>query len=500
MLLRQFLIVHFRGTDTIEVSTLNGKYRRILHSKDLEEPRAIALDPINRHMYWTDWGTRVHIGKSGMDGSNPRVIVNKNLGWPNALTISYETGEIFWSDAREDYIATADFDGNNVRLVTSRDKNPDLHLHHVFSIDIWEDYVYWTDWEIKSIERCNKRTGDNCSTVATMVHRPMDVRVVHPFRQPQVSRNPCDQANCSALCLLTPKPPFYVCQCPENFVIGEDGRTCKANCTSSHFECKSTFKCIPFWWKCDTQDDCGDGKLLNILFYCILSACHLLGSDEPEDCPEFKCLPGQYQCQNGQCINPGDLCNGVDNCGDHSDEKDCDQYTCLNTQFRCEGNGTTPPRCIPISSRCNKVPNCPLGDDELNCPPVTCPAGQFKCNNDKCIPAVWVCDKDHDCADGSDEMQECSARTCGPDLFRCNSGRCIPMAWKCDGDVDCADKEDEPLTCSSVEFHTCDPTYFRCNNNKCIPGRWHCDYDNDCGDHSDEVNCAPRNCSESEFR
>uniref|UniRef100_A0AAR5Q0J0 EGF-like domain-containing protein n=1 Tax=Dendroctonus ponderosae TaxID=77166 RepID=A0AAR5Q0J0_DENPD len=100
-----------KGTDTIDVSTLDGKHRKTLHSTDLEEPRAVALDPINRYMYWTDWGTRVHIGKAGMDGSSPKVIISKNLGWPNALTISYETSEVFWADAREDYIAVADLDG-----------------------------------------------------------------------------------------------------------------------------------------------------------------------------------------------------------------------------------------------------------------------------------------------------------------------------------------------------------------------------------------------------
>ncbi|KAK2713160.1 hypothetical protein QYM36_011749 [Artemia franciscana] len=82
----------------------------------------------------------------------------------------------------------------------------------------------------------------------------------------------------------------------------------------------------------------------------------------------------------------------------------------------------------------------------------------------------------------------------------CNSGRCIPMLWKCDGDEDCADGEDEMPSCGDPSQHVCDPTYFPCNNTRCIPGRWRCDYDDDCGDGSDERGCAPRPSSESEFR
>ncbi|CAH1165542.1 unnamed protein product [Phyllotreta striolata] len=471
-----------KGLDTIEVSSLDGKYRKVLHSKGLEEPRAIALDPIRGYLYWSDWGSRVHIGKAGMDGSDPKVIIKSNLGWPNALTVSYETQELFWADAREDYIALSDLDGNNIRIVASREQNPKLQLHHVFAIDVWEDYVYWTDWETKTVERCNKYTGEDCKSILSTLHRPMDIRVVHPFRQPSVPNNPCLKANCSALCLLQPTPPYYTCACPENYNLNDDKRSCAANCTTAHFECKSNLKCIPFWWKCDSQDDCGDG------------------SDEPADCPPFKCTPGQYQCNNEHCIHPSDLCNGKNDCGDNSDENDCRHYTCLNTQFRCEGNATLPPRCVPSKQRCNKHVDCPGGEDEANCPPVTCPPNQFKCHNDKCIPAVWVCDKDNDCTDNSDEEQNCDERTCGSQHFRCNSGRCIPHSWLCDGDPDCSEGEDEPPTCSHPDYHTCDPTYFRCGNNKCIPGRWRCDYDNDCGDGTDESGCAPRNCSESEFR
>ena len=34
------------GTDRIEVSRLNGTSRKVLISEDLDEPRAIAVDPI----------------------------------------------------------------------------------------------------------------------------------------------------------------------------------------------------------------------------------------------------------------------------------------------------------------------------------------------------------------------------------------------------------------------------------------------------------------------
>ena len=36
-----------KGTDTIEVSKLNGSFRKVLVSEGLQEPRAIALDPFH---------------------------------------------------------------------------------------------------------------------------------------------------------------------------------------------------------------------------------------------------------------------------------------------------------------------------------------------------------------------------------------------------------------------------------------------------------------------
>jgi len=54
---------------------------------------------------------------------------------------------------------------------------------HVFALTVFEDFVYWTDWNHLSIERANKYTGANHTRLQNITHRPMDIHVYHPLRQ-----------------------------------------------------------------------------------------------------------------------------------------------------------------------------------------------------------------------------------------------------------------------------------------------------------------------------
>ena len=167
-----------KTTDTIEVSKINGYYRKILVTQGLQEPRALVVHPARGYLYYTDWGDNPHIGRMGLDGSKRNMsFMTHNMGWPNALTIDYVTEHIIWADARLNYIAMADIHGHNVRYILKE------NLPHVFAITTFGDYIFWTDWEGKKVERAHKFTGKNRTILANTIHRPMDIQVYHKLRQ-----------------------------------------------------------------------------------------------------------------------------------------------------------------------------------------------------------------------------------------------------------------------------------------------------------------------------
>lgn len=69
--------------DTISVISLDNKhknrYRKTLITENLDEPRAIAVDPRLGLIFWTDWGKNAKIERSGMDGNNRQVIVTGKI-------------------------------------------------------------------------------------------------------------------------------------------------------------------------------------------------------------------------------------------------------------------------------------------------------------------------------------------------------------------------------------------------------------------------------------
>ncbi|XP_032496890.1 low-density lipoprotein receptor-related protein 5 isoform X5 [Phocoena sinus] len=210
-------------TNRIEVANLNGTSRKVLFWQDLDQPRAIALDPAHGYMYWTDWGEIPRIERAGMDGSTRKVIVDSDIYWPNGLTIDLEEQKLYWADAKLSFIHRANLDGS------FRQKVVEGSLTHPFALTLSGDTLYWTDWQTRSIHACNKRTGDKRKEILSALYSPMDIQVLSPERQPYYHTQ-CEENNggCSHLCLLSPREPFYACACPTGVQLQDNGQTCKA--------------------------------------------------------------------------------------------------------------------------------------------------------------------------------------------------------------------------------------------------------------------------------
>ncbi|NXD65448.1 LRP2 protein, partial [Eolophus roseicapillus] len=288
------------------------------------------------------------------------------------------------------------------------------------------------------------------------------------------------QAACGASCIPVP----WLCdgeqQCPD----GTDEQ-CGCECCSvppvcgaKKVQCPGTHHCIPHWELCDRHQDCEDGW-------------------DEEGCPQQPCLPWQWQCRNRVCIMSEWKCNGIDDCGDSSDEDVC--APCPRGMVRCDEG-----KCILESLMCNDEDDCLDGTDEPstcgelhvaagtahshNCLSayscqvcsarvdirsgdlywlaflhLSCPRTHVPCRDGtECVAQEYVCDGEKDCADGSDEdgcAQLCDTpgqpAPCQSDEYPCGLGACLNASLVCDGQRDCADGSDEGGNCSAPCQQSC---------------------------------------------
>ncbi|XP_059389149.1 sortilin-related receptor-like isoform X1 [Carassius carassius] len=279
----------------------------------------------------------------------------------------------------------------------------------------------------------------------------------------------------------------------------------------------------------EDPSQCGGEKCSGLLCSngtCLPASAHCNGV---EDCPggadEKNCGPlcahyMEFVCRNrAQCLFQSLVCDGTRHCTDGSDEdptyagcstnpefeKTCDGYS-----FQCS-NGM----CVSLEWKCDGMDDCGDYSDEANCASPTDEPGcshyfQYECKNGRCVPAWWKCDGENDCGDWSDESQCSGGRaphtpepgqvTCAPNRFRCGSGVCIVDTWVCDGYADCPDGSDEvgcPTVKGSVTPVATLPPSGRCTKDQflclkppvCIADWKRCDGHPHCQDGSDEDNC-----------
>lgn len=68
---------------------------------------------------------------------------------------------VYWTDAKLKMISSCDYYGRDTRIV--------IHSHHFlshpFSLAVFEEKLYWTDWEREGVLTVNKFYGNDIKTV-----------------------------------------------------------------------------------------------------------------------------------------------------------------------------------------------------------------------------------------------------------------------------------------------------------------------------------------------
>ena len=114
-----------------------------------------------------------------MDGKGRTILHEKHLFWPTALTIDYATHALYWADTKLHVIESSHVDGSGRRLVIAD------FIRHPFAMTLFEDRLYWTDWEKKSVVSTSKGIGQNITVIQWNLLLPTDIRAIHPVRQPE---------------------------------------------------------------------------------------------------------------------------------------------------------------------------------------------------------------------------------------------------------------------------------------------------------------------------
>ncbi|ENN78282.1 hypothetical protein YQE_05433, partial [Dendroctonus ponderosae] len=209
----------------IGVCNNDGSHCTVLINKDIRKPRGIALNVNDGTMYWTDWEKPAEIATAQMDGTNAMPFLRDDIGWPNGLALDFPNSRLYWTDAKKMTLESIRLDGTDRRVTMFQVILKDV-VRHPFAIAVFEDKIYWSDWNTHSIDSCEKFTGKNHHT---LIKESKDyiygMSIYHSALHKRIE-NPCASAFCSDICLLN--GVSYSCACSEGRLLHSDKHTCQA--------------------------------------------------------------------------------------------------------------------------------------------------------------------------------------------------------------------------------------------------------------------------------
>lgn len=188
------------GLPAIVVCSVKHSHCKRIVKDKIHKPRAIIVDSSSGWLIYTDWGDHPGIFLVSMDGSIRETLIDTDVVWPNGLAADYATNQLYWADARLSKIERVD-------LATRKRKEVIKEVAaNPFSLSIFENRLYWSDWSGSDIRTCDKTSG-NGTKVLMRADNIYGIHIYHPSiyaKSVVKDDNPCWSKRCSHMCLLAP--------------------------------------------------------------------------------------------------------------------------------------------------------------------------------------------------------------------------------------------------------------------------------------------------------
>ncbi|XP_052831949.1 low-density lipoprotein receptor-related protein 1B isoform X1 [Octopus bimaculoides] len=308
----------------IRMADYNGTYMHTFTRSRYLSPYAIAVDPIHKKIFWTNHDHFPQIESCDLDGHNRKVLVYKNIKRPSGLALDIPNRRLYWADIATKTIGTVDIDGNDQQQVAKFIQV----AGGPYKLDVFENHIYVVMSKNLNVIKMDKFSTGNPKTV---LRKDMmfigDIKVVQQFKQ-RVVKSKCKKNTCKKyeMCVTNPDEST-ACICADSH-LSRNGICFRKPISSCMFDA-----------------DCFNNGTCDENFKCICNP-----SYNGSHCQNYRC---KNACYNGKCIDPMSS-NEEPTCSclpGYSGAR-CEHYICTNY---CLNGGT----CIPNNNerRCNCHPD-----------------------------------------------------------------------------------------------------------------------------------------------
>ncbi|KAL3890979.1 hypothetical protein ACJMK2_003245 [Sinanodonta woodiana] len=201
-------------------------YRVLIHD-NLDGPHALAVDPLEAFLFWSDIGKFTKIEVSSLSGSNRKTLVYSNLLLPYSIAADCAFRRLYFIDVGQETVETVSYEGKDRKVLHK------MTYSYFFDVAVFKDYLYVTEVVRDELYFFNKSDGKELQkSLSKDGLKYIGVTVFHPDAHNASIRAHCVSYGCEHICVT--KKDGATCLCKDGYTLNQDMRTCSLSSEFFH--------------------------------------------------------------------------------------------------------------------------------------------------------------------------------------------------------------------------------------------------------------------------